>query len=141
MNKKGFTLIELLGVILILGVIALIAVPIVQKYINLSRQETAKRSADGIIKAAMDYYADEFASTGFFIPFAGKLIDFKSNLDLATSVTIKNDSGYIFIDEEGFTEVYYISGKYCVVTDSEMESPILYDELTICEEARDKIIE
>ncbi|HPF83205.1 MAG TPA: prepilin-type N-terminal cleavage/methylation domain-containing protein, partial [Bacilli bacterium] len=34
MNKKGFTLIELLAVILVLGVIALIAIPIVTNMIE-----------------------------------------------------------------------------------------------------------
>ena len=36
LNKKGFTLIELLAVIIILGVLLLIAVPSVSKYITNS---------------------------------------------------------------------------------------------------------
>ena len=39
-NKKGFTLIELLAVIIILGVLLLIAVPSVSKYITQSRMNT-----------------------------------------------------------------------------------------------------
>ena len=38
-NKKGFTLIELLAVIVILGIIMVIAVPMVQEYILKSRKE------------------------------------------------------------------------------------------------------
>ena len=50
-NRKGFTLIELLAVIIILGVLLIIAVPSVTKYINDSRKsayvDTAKEIASG----------------------------------------------------------------------------------------------
>ena len=39
-NKKGFTLIELLAVIIILGILMIIAVPAVTKYINDSRKKS-----------------------------------------------------------------------------------------------------
>ena len=39
-NKKAFTLIELLAVLVILGVILLIAVPEVNKYIETSRKNS-----------------------------------------------------------------------------------------------------
>ena len=51
-NKKGFTLIELLAVIIILGILMVIAVPAVTKYINDSRKNgyvsTAKNLAGGV---------------------------------------------------------------------------------------------
>ena len=40
-TKKGFTLIQLLAVILILGIIALIAIPTVNKIINLLSTRTS----------------------------------------------------------------------------------------------------
>ena len=43
-NKKGFTLIELLAVIIILGILLLIAVPVVSKYITDSRKKTYKNN-------------------------------------------------------------------------------------------------
>ena len=50
-NKKGFTLIELLAVIIILGVLMIIAIPSVTKYIEESRKSgyisTAKEIAGG----------------------------------------------------------------------------------------------
>ena len=52
MNKKGFTLIELLAVIIILGILMVIAVPAVTKYINESRKNTYVNSAKNIAGGA-----------------------------------------------------------------------------------------
>ena len=56
MNKKGFTLIELLAVILILGIIALIAIPAVNDVINDSKLHAEEATINHIIKAYEDYY-------------------------------------------------------------------------------------
>ncbi len=53
MKNKGFTLIELLAVIIILGVIMLIAIPSVTRYINDSRKETYIDTAKQIVKGAI----------------------------------------------------------------------------------------
>ena len=52
MSKKGFTLIELLAVILILGIIALIAIPTVNNILKESRKGAFDASARNIVKAA-----------------------------------------------------------------------------------------
>lgn len=54
--KKGFTLIELLAVILILGIIALIAIPAVNNVIEDSRKGAETTTINHIIKAYEDYY-------------------------------------------------------------------------------------
>ena len=51
MDKKGFTLIELLAVILILGIIALIAIPTVNNILDEAREGAFKQSINQIIKA------------------------------------------------------------------------------------------
>ncbi len=51
-KKNGFTLIELLAVIIILGILILIAIPSVTRYINDSRKETYIDTARQYIKSA-----------------------------------------------------------------------------------------
>lgn len=55
--KKGFTLIELLGVIVVLGVIAVIAIPVIDNSINKNKEELYQTQINQIIKGAEDYYA------------------------------------------------------------------------------------
>ncbi|WP_017186710.1 type II secretion system protein [Alkalibacillus haloalkaliphilus] len=51
-NQKGITLVELLAVIVILGIIALIAVPAIANVIEDSRYDSVKATAINIIEAA-----------------------------------------------------------------------------------------
>jgi len=50
-NKKGFTLIELLAVIVILGLLLLISVPSITKYINESRKRTLTTTIKSYVSA------------------------------------------------------------------------------------------
>ncbi len=52
MNKKGFTLIELLAVIIILGILMIIAIPSVTRYINDSRKSAYVNTAKQVANAA-----------------------------------------------------------------------------------------
>ena len=52
MNKKGFTLIELLAVIIILGILMIIAIPSVTRYISDSRKNSYVDTAKGIVGGA-----------------------------------------------------------------------------------------
>ena len=52
MKRRGFTLIEILAVIIILGIIALIAIPVVSNYIVDSRKKTYYAHEKGMEEAA-----------------------------------------------------------------------------------------
>ena len=55
--KKGFTLIELMAVILILGIIALIAVPTIGNIVNDATTDAGKESVNNYIRAVEDNIA------------------------------------------------------------------------------------
>ena len=54
-NNKGFTLIELLAVIIILGILMIIAIPSVTRYINDSRRSAYVDTAKEIISGARNF--------------------------------------------------------------------------------------
>ncbi|WP_411954909.1 competence type IV pilus major pilin ComGC [Alkalibacillus sp. S2W] len=54
-NQKGITLVELLAVIVILGIIALIAVPAIANVIEDSRYDSVKSTAINVIEAGELY--------------------------------------------------------------------------------------
>ena len=56
MKKNGFTLIELLAVIVILGIIAVITVPVISKTLDDSKKGVAKDSAYGYVEAVNRLY-------------------------------------------------------------------------------------
>ena len=56
--KKGFTLVELLGVITILGVIALVIIPVVENSNKKVKAKAYEAQKDAIILALKDYRTD-----------------------------------------------------------------------------------
>lgn len=67
MNKKGFTMIELIAVIIILGIIALITVPIVNNSLKNAKEKMLEEQKTRIVDAARKYaleYTDNLPMTG-----------------------------------------------------------------------------
>ncbi|MNC56520.1 putative major pilin subunit [compost metagenome] len=58
-NQKGFTLIELLAVIVILGIIAVIAIPLIGNIINKSKTDSDLSTANQVYNAARLYIVSE----------------------------------------------------------------------------------
>ena len=71
LNKKGFTLIELLAVIIILGVLLLIAVPAVSRYIQESREDTyatnLSKFVDAVSPEVNSYNSDYTFATNQYL--------------------------------------------------------------------------
>ncbi|MEK3696727.1 type II secretion system protein [Paenibacillus sp. FSL R10-2199] len=58
-NQKGFTLIELLAVIVILGIIAVIAIPLIGNVINNAKDDSNLTTASQVYNAARLYMVSE----------------------------------------------------------------------------------
>ena len=56
--KNGFTLAELLGVIAILGIIAMITVPVIDRSLDQGRSNLSKAQVKQLEKGLEDYYAE-----------------------------------------------------------------------------------
>ena len=61
MKKNGFTLIELLGVIVILSVLSLIAVPVIDRSLNQGKENLSEIQKTQLIKALKNYYAEHLS--------------------------------------------------------------------------------
>ncbi|MDO5003121.1 MAG: type II secretion system protein [bacterium] len=94
-NNKGFTLIELLAVIVILGVLMIIAVPMVTKYIKQAKQDAFVDTAKAYINSARyGYLNGDYTNPE----------DPKGNcdtLDSGTGGTIYIKFRYIEVDKTG----------------------------------------
>ena len=95
MKKKGFTLIELLAVIVILGIIAVITVPIIGGILENSKEGAFKASSLSIFDAYLNYEAEH----GFQAPGKLNLSDLSlSNSSYFVSGTVDMKEDDIYID-------------------------------------------
>ena len=94
MKQKGFTLIELLAVIVILAIIALIATPLILKYIETARKDTFKNTIESIERVAelkvMDMQTK--GNVNYPLELDVKDLDLKNKEKLNGTVTIEKDA-------------------------------------------------
>ena len=122
MKKKGFTLIELLAVIVILAIIALIATPLVLKYIEKSRKESKVDSAYSFVRNL------ETEIANYSIKNNGKkyTTDNENINELGLDITVKGENpidGKVCISSVGQVEKgVFQYGKYYVIYDGKKGS-------------------
>ena len=114
--KKGFTLIELLAVILILGIIALIAIPTVTNMIEESKRGALRTTALTLVKQAQQACTSEMIK-GLEPTLFYTINDGKASGELNTKNLPK--SGEIELDSTCKSKVAVSDGKYCVITDGD----------------------
>ena len=121
MKNKGFTLAELLGVIAILGIIALITVPAINRSLNQGKEDLYNTQIEQIKKGAQDYYAEH-------------LSEMPDNINDSSCKTINDlqKEGYLPLDIKNpkTDEAFPLTTKICVkkITDMEFDYEVQVDE-------------
>ena len=102
-NEKGFTLIELLAVIVILGIIAAIAIPMIGDVVGKSQEKADVNEALNIISAAKQKYAEQRITGG--VTYSNNAEKADDNLDDYISL----DSGTKYVVSTDNGKVWYIN--------------------------------
>ena len=104
--KKGFTLIELLAVIVIIGVIALITYPAVNRAITNSRMTALKNSAESLLRETNLQTAMNKIGEDSQVLITDERLNLKNN---------QFTSGFIFKNADGKLELKNVTnGSFCI---------------------------
>ena len=105
-TKKGFTLIELLAVIIVIGVVALITVPLINQVIVRSRMSALESSAESILRETNLQTAMDKIGEDTEILITDERLNLKNN---------QFTSGFIFKNADGKLELKNVTnGVFCI---------------------------
>ncbi|MBR1385566.1 MAG: InlB B-repeat-containing protein [Bacilli bacterium] len=114
MNKKGFTLIEIIAVIIILGILLIITIPLVQKYITNSGKASMASTASAYVETVKAEY--EMGEYGSFLDDEEIMIVPLEYIELEQGDTEKSkfasydkDKSYVVISPENNGYEFYIN--------------------------------
>lgn len=136
MKKKGFTLIELLGVLVLLGIFALIAYPTIGSMLAKSKEGTLKNSGRGIVKTFKQLY----------VPYVGKEMyyNFETKEMTVAGQPVGEvfhtkgelpEIGYIMANEKGEISMHVYKDGYCIekeTSDNDVTLRQVGDDSTLC---------
>ena len=128
MKKKGFTLVELLGVIIILAVIALIAVPTILGVIDKAKRSSLQDSGYGLVETANLYYAQYSNSKTVRFDIENNKIITEEENKLNYKGTIKN--GTVLINNKGEVTVCINDGKHAAYKNYKDSKVTIVDKKT-----------
>lgn len=107
MKDNGFTLVELLAVLVILGITALISVPIVGSVLEQMKVNNYRNSVYGLLRAVETDHTESGASTNEYI-----IVDGVVEPDIGFTGKIEG-SGSITYDENEKTTIKIGTDKLC----------------------------
>lgn len=113
-NKRGFTLIELLAVIIILGVLLIIAVPAITRYIEDSRRSTYVNSVKSIVNAISTSvnnleYPVPSKNEAIIIPFSEAELEKSASKTKSPFAPYEEGKNYVIVTFDGATYHYYVA--------------------------------
>ena len=122
-NRKGFTLVEVLAIIVILGLIAVITIPIIDETLKKAKRNAAKDATYGLTEVAKQYFYKLEETTDEPVNYT---CDFKNKCSELDIQGTRPTSGAIRIDSMGYVsgEVTF-SDKYtfCIYKNNVYEGP------------------
>lgn len=143
LNKKAMTLFELLAVIIILGVIAAIAFPTVNRLIDNQRRSAFAEEANLFIQSAVQLAEDEYefyedTQFTYYLNFKDDS-DYDEEFDITEEFTklsgdYKGKITFEVVDDElTITEIIFENNKYKIDTEKTLELTIRFDRADVAE--------
>ena len=127
MKKNAFTLVEILAIIVVLGIIALIAVPILLGVIDNGRKKVFETDIKSIEREVLRYVSQNGISGTFIIN--GSTVTLNGQ-----PTDIQSGSGYqgkIIVDADGNSKFAIHNDRWCLKKDMQSNSEIIsFDENT-----------
>ena len=129
--NKGFTLIEILSVMVILGILAVITIPVITNVIDDIKRDSFENSVHGIVESARQYYLNsklsgEMLDEIMFTAKNGKFILDDKELSFSGSARI-SDASYVKINGVGQIAINITDGIYSAIKQYD-EASILFTE-------------